>query len=62
MSGGVKRTSNRHHCKPQVKAGNQRNVKAITRDFGKWAALLTSLAKFVGALGNLTKIIMDVIR
>jgi hypothetical protein len=63
MSGGVKRTSNKHHCEqPQVKAGNQRNVKAITRDFGKWATLFTSLAKLVAALGNLTRIIMDAIR
>jgi len=63
MSGGVKRTSNKHRCRqPQVKVGIQSNVKAITRDFGKWATLLTSLAKLVAALGNLTRIIMDAIR
>ncbi len=63
MSGGVKRTSNKHHCgQTQAKAGKQANVKAITRNLGKWATLLTSLAKLIAALGNLTRIIIDSIR
>ena len=63
MSGGVKRTSKKHHCgQQQVKAVNQRNVKAITRDIGKFATLVTSMAKLVTALGSLARIIIDAIR
>jgi len=63
MSGGVKRTSNKHDSgQTQAKAGKQRNVKAITRNLGKWATLLTSLAKLIAALSNLTRIIIDAIK
>lgn len=59
MSGGVKRYSDRRHCgQTKAKTGN---IKEISRSCLKWATLLTSLAKLVAAIGNLTRIIMDTV-